>query len=410
MTRKILFVDFAPLPGGSVQSLFLLVKHLPLDKYQPVLLLSPTVAALPEAQALSMPIIALDAGQGRPHPGGRVSGQVRASDAAAAIRQSRYRGALWRTGSIARRLWGRTRPVSAKTARIIRTQQIDLVHLNDSLPLAEPGIVAAWRARRPSIVVSRSFAPLDAVHRRLSRIPAAGVFTSESLRGDVERQGAHFRRPRIVPNAVDLKPYEEMPDRDGVRAELGLPQDSRIVAVAGRIMRRKGLDVFIKAMAQVCRSHANAYGLIIGEVDQAEEGLDEELMQLAEETGVGERIRLTGYRQDIPRLLLTSDLLCFVPSEPEPFGRTVIEAMAAGLPVVAANSGALPDIVADGETGLVVRPGDAETQAEAIGRLLANLETAASMGQAGRVVAQTRYSVATQVKQMVDLYDEILTR
>jgi glycosyltransferase involved in cell wall biosynthesis len=404
---RILYVDFAPMPGGSIQSLLLMLRHLPRQRYHPTLLLSPAVAALPAVQALELPTFSYDAGQGSPRSFGAAAQQVRRSSAAGWLRERRWLGKPWRWGSVSRRLWLRTRPTAAFIATLIEDQHIDLVHLNDAIPLAEPGILAATRRRRPSIVTVRSFHRLDGFHRLISRFPAAGILTSRPLQQDQHEQGVHFRRERIIPNAIDLAQFEQPVVRTAVRTAFGLEADARIVAVVGRIMRRKGLDVFIRAMAQVAAQQPRAHGLIIGGEDSAESGLTAELEALARQLGVADRIHFTGHRTDAPRLLLASDLLCFVPTRPEPFGRTLIEGMAAGLPVVGARSGAIPDIIVENETGLLVPPGDADAQASAIIQLLADPGQARALGAAGKRRAAAKYSIERQIGQLAALYDEI---
>lgn len=408
MIPRFLYVDFAPAPGGSVQSLLLLLQHLPRQLYEPLVLVSPTVASLPAVRALGLSVFSYDAGQGTAVSFRVATGKMRASAAAGRVRTSRGLGMLWRWGSTGRRLWYRARPAAAFVSHLITEHQVDVVHLNDALPLAEPGILAAWRSGRPSIVTVRSFTPLDSVHRRLSRLPAAGIFTAEVLRLDQHRQGARFRREEIIPNAIDPAPYAQPPDPAGVRAEFHLPAQARIAIVAGRLMRRKGLDVFIQALAHLLPAHPDLYGLIVGEVDPREAGLKEELLGLAEGLGVAGQIRFTGYRDDVPRLLQASDLLCFVPTAPEPFGRTLIEAMAAGLPVIGGNNGGIPEIVCEGETGLLVPPSDPSAQARAMQRLLDQPDLAQALGRAGRYRVADRYSIAGQVDQLTALYETIL--
>ena len=102
-----------------------------------------------------------------------------------------------------------------------------------------------------------------------------------------------------------------------------------------------------------------------------------------------------------------SDLLSFVPSAPEPFGRTLIEAMAAGLPVIGAGSGAIPDIVVDDVTGLLIPPGDALAQADAMAVLLRDPALSAAMGQAGRQRAADHFSISAQITHLVRLYDSL---
>ncbi len=409
MTRatRVLYVDFAPEAGGSIQSLLLLLRHIDRERFDPILLLSPAVAQLPAFDTLGLPIFSYDAGQGTPIPHRRP--KRRMPDPG--FQSERGRRATFRQWvSVGRRLWLRTRHTAAFVARLITSQEIDLVHLNDALPLAEPGILASWRCHCPSLVTVRSFTPLDPFHRLLSRLPAAGIMTSTALRDDQLRQGARFRRLSILPNAIDLAPYAAPSDRAGVRAELGLPPDARMAVVAGRLMRRKGLDIFIQALAQVAPDHPDLYGLIIGQPDFLEPDIQTELLGLAEVTGVAHRLRFTGFRDDVPRLLLASDLLSFVPTEPEPFGRTAIEAMAAGLPVIAAATGALPEIVADNETGLLVPPADPSALAAALRRLLSNPGLAAAMSQTGRARAAERFGIEQQVASLAAIYKDLQTR
>jgi len=308
-------------------------------------------------------------------------------------------------------LWLRTRHTAAFIANLIEDQQIDLVHLNDAIPLAEPGILAAYRRRRPSIVNVRSFHQLDDVHRLISRLPAAGVLTSRALQQDQHAQGVRFRQERIIANAIDLAQFAQPADRAGVRrnlrTEFGLKPDARIVIVVGRIMRRKGLDIFIQAMAQVVQQQPQAHGLIVGDDDSVESGLTEKLQALSQQLGIVDHIHFSGHRTDVPRLLLASDLLCFVPTQPEPFGRTLIEGMAAGLPVIGARSGAIPDIVSENETGLLVPPSDADAQADAIIQLLAHPGKSQAMGTAGKRLAAEKYSITHQINQLTELYDSV---
>ena len=404
---RILYVDFAPSPGGSIQSLLHVLRHLPRQRYHPTILLSPTVAALPAVQTLGLPIFSYDARQGEASSFSDSAQHVRQSSTAGWLREHRWLGRPWRWGSASRRLWLRTRHTAAFIASVIEDQKIDLVHLNDAIPLAEPGILAAYWRRRPSIVTVRSYHQLDDVHRLISRLPAAGILISNAVQQDQHAQGVRFRREHIIANAIDLTQFEQSASRLEVRNEFGLKPDARIAIVVGRIMRRKGLDVFIRAMAQVVQQQPETHGLIVGGVDIAEAGLDEELQALAAQLGIAEHIHFTGHRTDIPRLLLASDLLCFVPTQAEPFGRTLIEGMAAGLPVIGARSGAIPDIIVAGETGLLVLPGDADAQADAIIQLFANPEQARVMGAAGKRLAAAKYSIEHQINQLTELYDSV---
>lgn len=401
-------MDFAPTPGGSIQSLRHILAHLPRQRYQPLALLSPPVAQGPDLRNLDLSLFSYDAHQGMPLPVGVGISHIQARGMAARIRKNRWWGSVWRAGSVARRLWGRTLPAARFIAHLIAREKVDLVHLNDALPLAEPGILAAWRQHRPSVVLVRSFTPIDRFHIWISRLPAAGIVTSQPLLENQRQQKTRFKRVFTLPNAIDFSEYQEPVDRLGVRQEFGLSADAILVIVVGRLMRRKGLDIFLEALAQVVPQHPQVHALIVGGEAITEQGLQQELQQLAQQLNLSEHVHFSGMRRDVPRLLLAADIASFVPTEPEPFGRVIIEAMAAGLPVIGARHGAIPDIIREGETGLLVPSGDPPALAAALQQLLADPATARRMGQAGRGRAVQHYSIAHQIQHLTAIYDEIL--
>ncbi|NOZ72423.1 MAG: glycosyltransferase family 4 protein [Chloroflexi bacterium] len=405
---RILFIDFAPSAGGSIQSLRHILTHLPRQRYQPLALLSPTVAQEFARYGLDLPIFSYDAHQGTPLPAGSSTAQIQASSLAARIRNHRRWGSVWRMGSIARRLGARTWPTARFIARLIASEDIDLVHLNDALPLAEPGILAAWRQHCPSVILVRSFTPIDRFHTWISRLPAAAIVTSRPLLENQRQQGARFKNITIIANAIDPGEYQGKADRPGVRREFGLSPDAILVIVVGRLMRRKGLDIFLQALAQVIPQHPQLHALIVGGEEINEIGLQSQLQQLAQDLSIIDHVHFTGPRGDVPRLLQAADIASFVPREPEPFGRVIIEAMAAGLPVIGARHGAIPDIIREGETGLIVPAADPSALAVALQQLLAQPALAHAMGQAGRARVASHYSIKQQIRQLTTLYDQIL--
>jgi glycosyltransferase involved in cell wall biosynthesis len=116
----------------------------------------------------------------------------------------------------------------------------------------------------------------------------------------------------------------------------------------------------------------------------------------------------TGFRADVPRIMATSDIVVHSASEPEPFGRVIVEAMAAGRPVVATAAGGPLDIIEDQVTGLLVPPQNAALMAKAIQQLLQNREQATMIGQRAQQVAKERFSVEQHVTAVQRIYQKIL--
>jgi glycosyltransferase involved in cell wall biosynthesis len=177
-----------------------------------------------------------------------------------------------------------------------------------------------------------------------------------------------------------------------------------LVGLFGRITRWKGQDVLIKALAQLPGVH----GLIVGEALFTEEDrlFGEELRRLALKLGVAERIHFLGFRHEIIPLLLRADLVVHASTSPEPFGRVIVEAMLAGRPIVAAKAGGALEIINDGQTGILVEPGDPQALARAIENVLGNPSFARALGESAKRDAEERFSLKQVFLQWNQLIKE----
>ncbi|MBI5650212.1 MAG: glycosyltransferase family 4 protein [Chloroflexi bacterium] len=198
--------------------------------------------------------------------------------------------------------------------------------------------------------------------------------------------------------------------RASARAELGLREDDLIVAHVGRLVRWKGQDVFIRALARVAQTIPRARGLIVGawHAEDDKPGplgggkrYADELRALANQLGAP--ITFTGFLNEPGKAYRAADLFAHTSTAPEPFGRTVIEAMIAGVPVVATNAGALPEIVTP-SAGILTPPGDALALADALAHLLADATVRAQMGHAARARAASEYSLEQMARRMESWY------
>lgn len=195
---------------------------------------------------------------------------------------------------------------------------------------------------------------------------------------------------RVIPNGIDAAAYAAAARRGRVRAELGLDARRPLVACVGEVGRRKGQAVLLEAVARLRASGALGGALVA--IAGEGEGLAD-LPSRARELGLGEDVvRFLGFRADVPDLLADSDLLV-LPSFEEGFPNALLEGMALGLPVVSTTVDGIPELVADGETGLLVAPGDAAALTDAIGGLLTDAGRRRALGEAGRERASRQFSL-----------------
>ena len=210
-------------------------------------------------------------------------------------------------------------------------------------------------------------------------------------------------RVRRVYHGIEPPLTREL-EREGVRIrdELGIRRDDFVVGNVGRLAPQKGQRHLIAAMPLLLERVPNAHAIIVGGGD-----LEEYLRDLSVEFGVTERVHVLGPRRDVPALMHSMDVFA-MPSIWEGFGLVLLEAMAAGRPVVASRVATIPEVVVDGETGILVRAGDPLALADALAHLAAEPELAHRFGDAGRVRLQRNFSVEKMVGDTELLYRELV--
>ena len=222
-----------------------------------------------------------------------------------------------------------------------------------------------WRDRR-----ARAVSGL--VYRQAERVVAVSSAIRDLLVSDY---GVDPERVEVL-----LPTTPAPPAADGPPPSPGNP----VVGLVGRLVPEKGVDVFLRAAALVSAVVPQARFLVVGDGP-----LRPDLEHRAAVLGLAGTVTFTGYRSDATRLLAGLDVLA-VPSRSDGSPLVVCEAMAAGIPVVASRVGGLPDLVEDGGSGLLVRPGEAEDLARALVSLLLDPESARRLGARGRALAGTR--------------------
>jgi glycosyltransferase involved in cell wall biosynthesis len=200
-------------------------------------------------------------------------------------------------------------------------------------------------------------------------------------------------RTHYLPNFVSAEPAAPLP-----RAMLGTPDTVPLALAMGRLHPNKGFDVLLAALAKL----PDVYLWLAGEG-----ALRPELERQAARLGLADRLRFLGWRSDVPALLAAADLLV-CPSRQEPLGNVVIEAWAAGLPVIAAASDGPSELIEEGRTGLLVPIEDAEALAAAIGQVVAGTELRERLVAGGRSAFEAQFTEDRVVAAYRALFEQVL--
>ena len=290
-------------------------------------------------------------------------------------------------------------------ARLATGYGIDVLHCHHYSPFVY-GQMAALLRRGLHVVFTEHGRLSDAqpsVKRRLinpllGRLPSAVFAVSSDLRRHMTLEGFAARCVRVIHNGTDPGPRPQRGDRDAARRACGLPARAPVIGAVGRLDPVKDLDTLVRAFAALRREHIALRLVLIGDGPERA-GLEERARVL----GVGPAVSFLGYRSDVRRLLPAFDV--YVNSSiHEGISLTLLEAMAAALPVVATSVGGTPEVVVDDGTGLLVPPRSPVALAAAIGRLLADPDQRASLGSAGRGRVERCFSIDAMTARYLDVY------
>ena len=305
-------------------------------------------------------------------------------------------------------LWRGTRGVEA----IARREGAALIHSNTSAVWG--GALAASRLQLPHLWHVHELVTQPAFVRKLiawmvahrsTHVVAISQAVADHLLADAP---ALAGRLSVIYDAVDTERFSPEVDGSGLRQRWGVAAEEVLVGVVGRISAWKGQELFLRAFARAAREHPHLKGVIAGDVVPGEDWRREALQGLARELGVADRVLWPGYHDNAAELMAALDILVLPSIRPEPFGMVVIEAMAAGKPVIATAHGGPLESVVHGETGLLVPPDDPAGMAAGLVTLAGNKALRREMGARGRVRAETLFGFETHVRAFQELYERLL--
>jgi glycosyltransferase involved in cell wall biosynthesis len=294
-----------------------------------------------------------------------------------------------------------------RLCRVLRRYRIQLLHTNSYVP-GNYARLAAALMRVPLIVdhwhgFTRFSRKRRLICRLLGRLTTLSLTVSQGVRDYlIEQCALDPAKVRVVANGIDLARMQAHRPRAAVRRELGITEETRVVGLVARLDHwGKGHRELFTALAGLTDRYP-LEALIIGGGRR-----EAELRQLAAKLGLGPRVHFLGQRRDIPDLLAALDILV-LPSYSEGVSLALLEAMAAGLPVIATAVGSLPEVVTDGVNGLLIPPRDPEALARALDRLLADPDFARRLGEQARAEVAAHYSLERLGREINQIYGELI--
>ena len=303
----------------------------------------------------------------------------------------------------------------AKLYRLIRRERPHIVHTHTG----KAGVLGRLAARLAGVpivlhtyhghVLHGYYGPLKSwILRRMEQ--GLALFThriiavSNLIKEDLVTYGvASADKIAVISLGFDLEPFLGCEtERGRFRRELGLEDGAQLVGIVGRIFPIKNHRLFLDAAVRVAAKEPASRFVIVGDGV-----LRPEMERYAREQGIGDRVVFTGWRNDLPGIYADLDLLV-ISSDNEGTPVSVIEGMASGRPVVATRAGGLPDLITDGETGLLVPPGDPEALAAGILTALRDAGAASRMGKAAQAAAKQRFTKERLIADVQGLYESLL--
>jgi glycosyltransferase involved in cell wall biosynthesis len=289
---------------------------------------------------------------------------------------------------------------AARLARRLRQLRPDLVHTNSlksgvygGLAAKATGVPLVWHLRDR---IADDYIPGAAVRVMRGFIAgvADGVVANSAATLETLPARAH-RRGSVIPDSVELSPYPHTPDGGSTR-----------FGMLGRLAPWKGQDLFLRAFAAAFPA-GEERAVLVGTPMFGEQAYEQELHRLAAELGLAGRVEFRGFRENIWRELASFDVLVHASVIPEPFGQVVLEGMAAGLAVIAADEGGPAAVIADGETGRLFRSRDRDALAAAMTALAADTSERQRLGSAAQLVLE-EYRPQALAERLERVYERIL--
>jgi glycosyltransferase involved in cell wall biosynthesis len=304
----------------------------------------------------------------------------------------------------------RLRSSTRLVGKIIADEQFDIVHTNTLAVWT--GALAARRTGRPHVwhIREQLERPRQLVALMRRFVPAYSmrvVGVSQAALDNILVTPQARAKGRVIYNGVDPRTWMEATGRERIRAELGCGPEDVVIGMVSRISSLKATDICVEAVARLMAAHPHVHCFIAGGPVPGQTEMLERVQSLIAASPSPERFHLLGMRRDAPDLMAALDILAAPSREGEGASLTILQGMFAGKPVVATDVGGNKELVAHGETGIIIPPHQVEPLAIALGELIKKAWLRRAMGQAGQQRALARFTVERTIREFNELLWEV---
>jgi glycosyltransferase involved in cell wall biosynthesis len=258
-----------------------------------------------------------------------------------------------------------------------------------------------FRSRLANMLMKRLASLEKKTSQQATLIVAVSSYSADRI---VKLYNVNAAKIRVVPNGVDTERFMQQENSAEIRQQFGLGDEPCVLFVGG-LVSRKGLPYLVEAAKKVVKQKVNTQFLIVGDGP-----LRIQLKGTIASAGLGDNFKFLGSLKDseLPKIYNCADVFV-LPSVQEGQGIVLLEAQSSGVPVVAFNSGGVKEAMRNGETGLLVQPGNTDDLAEALIKLLNNKPLRESLGLNGRKYVEANYTWDVSTKKMLEVYREALS-
>lgn len=384
IASNILFVSNISVLGGAERTLVDILKYLDKDKYVPHLATNKTGELSSVVSLLGIPVLHLPF-----------------------LRLKRSASPLYLASAVKNVLC-----VSLQLAEYIRKEHISLVHANNDASMLYAGM-ATMLTHTPCVWHCRDFSRIGCLHKLMcswaSRIVAVSKCVADYLRNSVPQLKSQNNKLVVITNGIDTKSIVTRDNVFNLRSELGIQENEIIICTVGQLVPWKNHMLFLETAELIAREIPSARFIIVGD-DMFKEHPDyvNLLRVTAIRLGLEKKVIFTGYRQDALSIIAESQVLIHTATM-EPFGRTIVEAMMLGKPIVAVNSCGPSEIIRSGIDGLLVEPNNPRLLANSVLRLVRDKNLSFCLGDSARKRATHLFDVRRMVEELESVYTKLAT-